>query len=172
MPETTFWRKKTWLCDSEIHAGQLLLKTKFPLVDSLQHPAIAGKLVAPQISELIQIINTGNHWVCLSTIGCRPGSIEVYDSLLHRIGQIAILHSCHMLWQFHFLHKWESSEANQYKWLWLVCTGICNRFMPWIKPCDGNIWPAKHASTLHQMPGFRRDGPSPKVITAGTLPCH
>ena len=41
-------------------------------------------------------------------------------------------------------------------------------FMPWIRPCDRRIWPAKHVSTLHQMPGFRRDDPFPKSV----LPCH
>ena len=40
--------------------------------------------------------------------------------------------------------------------------------MPWIKPCDRRVWPAKHVSTLHQMPGFRRDDPFPKSV----LPCH
>ena len=53
--------------------------------------------MALQISEFVSIINTGNHWVCLSTIGCRPGSIKVYDSLFQNVGQIPILHSCHML---------------------------------------------------------------------------
>ncbi|RMX51826.1 hypothetical protein pdam_00019876 [Pocillopora damicornis] len=41
--------------------GQLLLKTKFPFVDGLHDPAIAGTLVAPGISEFVQIINTGNY---------------------------------------------------------------------------------------------------------------
>ena len=31
--------------------------------------------------------------------GCRLGSIKVYDGLFQRVGQIAILHSCHMLMQ-------------------------------------------------------------------------
>ncbi|CAH3124470.1 unnamed protein product, partial [Pocillopora meandrina] len=60
--------KITWLCDSEIHAGQILLKQKFPLVDGLRDPVIVGALVTPAISEFVQIINTGSHWVCLSTI--------------------------------------------------------------------------------------------------------
>lgn len=54
-------KKTNWLCDSEIHAGKLLLKTKFPFVDGLHDPAIAGTLVAPGISEFVQIINTGNY---------------------------------------------------------------------------------------------------------------
>ena len=40
--------------------------------------------------------------------------------------------------------------------------------MPWIRPCDRRVWPAKQVSTLHQMPGFRRDDPFPKSV----LPCH
>ena len=90
-------KKTNWLCDSEIHAGQLLLKTKFPFVDGLHDPAIAGTLVAPAISEFVQIVNTGNHWVCLSTISCRPGTIKVYDSLFQRVSPIAIGHSCRLL---------------------------------------------------------------------------
>ena len=90
-------RKTTWLNDSEIRAGQVLLKNKFPCVDGLHNPAIVGELVTPEISEFVQIINTGNHWVCLSTISCRPGTIKIYDSLFQRVSQIAILHSCRML---------------------------------------------------------------------------
>ena len=90
-------KKTNWLCDSEIHAGQLLLKTKFPFVDGLHDPAITDTLVAPAISEFVQIINTGNHWVCLSTISCRPGTIKVHDSLFQRVSPIAIRHSCRLL---------------------------------------------------------------------------
>ena len=90
-------KKTNWLYDSEIHAGQLLLKTKFPCVDGLHDPAIAGTLMAQAISEFVQIINTGNHWVCLSTISCRPGTIKVYDSLFQRVSPIAIRHSCRLL---------------------------------------------------------------------------
>ena len=90
-------RKTTWLCDSEIHAGQILLKSRFPCLDGLHDPAITGELVTPEISEFVQIINTGSHWVCLSTISCRPGTIKIYDSLFQRVSQTAILHSCRML---------------------------------------------------------------------------
>ena len=34
-------------------------------------------------SEFIQILNCNNqHWVCVSTIGCKDGAINVYDSML------------------------------------------------------------------------------------------
>ena len=38
-----------------------------------------GALVTPAISEFVQIINTGSHWVCLSTIATSPGTVKVYD---------------------------------------------------------------------------------------------
>ena len=53
--------------------------------------------MTPAISEFVQIINTSNHWVCLSTVSCRPGTINIYDSLFQRVSQIAIHHSCRML---------------------------------------------------------------------------
>ena len=90
-------KKTNWLCDSEIHAGQILLKMKFPCVDGLHDPAISGALVSPAISEFLQIVNTGGHWVCLSTISCRPGNVKIYDSLFQRASPIAIRHSCRML---------------------------------------------------------------------------
>ena len=36
--------------------------------------------------EFIQILHTGNyHWVCVSSIGCLPGMINLYDSLDHNV---------------------------------------------------------------------------------------
>ena len=36
--------------------------------------------------EFIQILHTGNsHWVCVSSIGCLPGIVNLYDSLYHNI---------------------------------------------------------------------------------------
>ena len=61
--------KTGWLYDSEIHAGQSLLKRDFPMVDGLHDPAVRGASVTPAASEFIQIINVGRHWVCLSNIG-------------------------------------------------------------------------------------------------------
>lgn len=34
--------------------------------------------------EFVQILHTGsNHWVCVSSIGCLPGHVNLYDSLYH-----------------------------------------------------------------------------------------
>ena len=81
--------------------------------------------MAPQISELIQIINTGNQWVCLGTIGCRPGRIDVYDSLFQRVEQIAILHSCRMLMQ-----AGDSASFTNEKVQKQVNTSDCGLFAP------------------------------------------
>ena len=36
--------------------------------------------------EFIQIIHTSNyHWVCVSSTGCLPGMVNLYDSLFHNI---------------------------------------------------------------------------------------
>ena len=70
-----------WLHDSEIHAGQVLLKKEFPFIDGLQDPAVKGSLVIPATSEFVQIINVGKHWVCISTIGCLAGIVKIFDSL-------------------------------------------------------------------------------------------
>lgn len=37
-------------------------------------------------SEFVQILHTGHmHWVCISSIGCMPGEVNLYDSLYHDI---------------------------------------------------------------------------------------
>ena len=36
--------------------------------------------------ELIQILHTGNaHWVCVGSVGCEDGTVNLYDSLYHNI---------------------------------------------------------------------------------------
>ena len=88
-----------WLADSEIHAGQLLLNKDFPYVDGLHDPAIKGSIVVPATSEFVQILNTGSHWVCLSTISTTPGTgmVKIFDSIYQKPNSIAIEHACRML---------------------------------------------------------------------------
>ena len=109
-------KKTHWLFDSEIHAGQILLKEKFPFVDGLCDPAVKGELVVPAVSEFVQVINTGSHWVCLSTISAIPGTIKIYDSLFIRPSPIAIDHSCRLLMhtgnQVTFLNEKVQKQTN------------------------------------------------------------
>ena len=86
-----------WLHDSEIHAGQILLRKEFPHVDGLQDPAFRGELVLPAAYEFVQIINVGRHWVCISTIGCQAGTIKVFDSLYRKPNSLLLDHACHMI---------------------------------------------------------------------------
>ena len=86
------------LTDSEIHAAQQLLKAQFPYLDGLNDPDIlSGDLVTPAVTEFVQIINTGGHWVCLSTIGCTNGHVKVYDSMGTSPSPKVITNSCQML---------------------------------------------------------------------------
>ena len=77
-----------WLSDRHIAAAQMLLKKEipggggFPEVDGLQLPTLAK---AGRCNILvgggIQILNDSNkHWVRVSTIGCPPNTINIYDS--------------------------------------------------------------------------------------------
>ena len=52
-----------WLSDTEIQAGQQLLKEQFPFVDGLRYPSIVGDLITPCKSTFVQTMNTGGHWV-------------------------------------------------------------------------------------------------------------
>lgn len=94
-----------WLHDSEVEAAQKLLKMKFPMVDGLVDPAIIGNLVTPATSEFVQIINTGLHWVCISTLSCPVGVIKVYDSLFGKPNIKAVQHACRTL-----LHRGKSVQ--------------------------------------------------------------
>jgi len=93
----------SWLHDSEVEPAQKLLKMKFPLVDGLEDLDIIGNLVTPATSEFVQIINTGLHWVCISTLSRPIGVVKVYDSLFGKPNIKAIQHVCRML-----LHRGKS----------------------------------------------------------------
>ena len=97
--KSSILNKTSWLTDSEIHAGQLLLKKEFPFLDGLNDTTITGSHVVPARSDFVQIVNTGSHWVCLSTIATRPasGTVRIFDSLYLKPSSIAIKHACRML---------------------------------------------------------------------------
>ena len=76
-----------WLDDSIITVTQSILKQQFPHVNGLQ-PTILGESLSmePQPNGFVQIVCVrGNHWICLSTIGCQPSTMNVYDSLHGRL---------------------------------------------------------------------------------------
>ena len=72
-----------WLNDKLIDAGQkMLLKQYGDRVSGLQD-VIKSRTLSMDIepSEFVQILNkSDSHWFTVSTIGCKPGVVNVYDS--------------------------------------------------------------------------------------------
>lgn len=76
-----------WLDCSIIQQAQIYLKQLNPNIEGFQRPTL-GPIRAFDIitGEFIQILNTGgNHWVCLSSIGCTNGYVNLYDSFFHDV---------------------------------------------------------------------------------------
>lgn len=72
-----------WLTDNIIFAAQQLLHQQNPQISGLQDPALAmTRTFAVQGSqEFVQCLNmSDNHWITISTVGCEPSTIKVYDS--------------------------------------------------------------------------------------------
>ena len=72
-----------WLNDNVINACQNLLKQQYPHVAGLQSTVLAQTFaMEPQTGEFVQILNVDScHWITISTIGCSPASVKIYDSL-------------------------------------------------------------------------------------------
>ena len=125
--------KTGWLYDTEINAGQILLKKQFPLVDGLRDPAIKGHLVDPARSEFMQIINVGRHWLCLTTIGVScPGIVRVFDSLFSKPNAITCEHACRMLLHtgdaVTFINERVQKQIGSADWSF--CLSICHISVP------------------------------------------
>ena len=76
-----------WLDCDIIHQVHVLLSSINPSIEGFQRPTL-GPVRNFNIvgSEFIQILHTGNyHWVCVSSIGCLPAMVNLYDSLFHNI---------------------------------------------------------------------------------------
>ena len=88
----------SWLSDCHISAAQYLLKKQYPHIDSLQNPLLGSRLMFSVMpSEGIQIINHQKHWTCISTISCKPGHVDVYDSLFSSLSSSAVRQICNLL---------------------------------------------------------------------------
>ena len=71
-----------WLNDLHISAAQKILHGDFSGVGSLQSSVLGSKqMFAPVKANSVQILNYSGHWGCVSTIDCKPGHVNVYDSL-------------------------------------------------------------------------------------------
>ena len=76
-----------WLNCDIIHRAQVLLHEANPSIEGFQRPTLGPVRNFNVVSgEFIQLLHTGNdHWVCISSIGCLAGHVNLYDSLYHDI---------------------------------------------------------------------------------------
>ena len=78
-------QSNSWLNDSLINAGMNLLKSAYPHVQGMQECMLSDTLNFEPLNDFVQILNcTRNHWICISTVGCQPGKVNVFDSMRHR----------------------------------------------------------------------------------------
>ena len=76
-----------WLTCDIIQEAQVLLQEVNPLIEGLQRPTLGPVRNFDVVTgEFIQILHSGSdHWVCISSIGCLPGTVHLYDSYFHEV---------------------------------------------------------------------------------------
>lgn len=74
-----------WLDGAIIHSAQVLLQKINPLIEGFQRPTLGPVQNFSVVSgEFVQTLHTGHdHWVCVSSVGCPPGTVKLFDSLYH-----------------------------------------------------------------------------------------
>ena len=73
-----------WFDDCIISAAQSLLKQKYPDIRGLQSPTLAETLSFEQAldSPYLQVLlENKNHWIVISTVGCPPNTVRIFDSM-------------------------------------------------------------------------------------------
>ena len=72
---------------SFMSAVHVCIRKVNPGVEGLQRPTLGPCRNFNQANgEFIQILHTGDkHWVCVASVGCGDGTVNLYDSLYHGI---------------------------------------------------------------------------------------
>jgi len=75
-----------WLTDEHIDYSQYLLSSINTSISGFQSSLIFNtneySLIGTPNNPFIEIVHyAGNHWICLSTVGCKSGEVNIYDSL-------------------------------------------------------------------------------------------
>ena len=67
-----------------LNAAQKLLNNSYPFIGGLQVTTLAEVLAFKvEKGEFVQVLNVDNsHWITCSTVGCKPGEVNVFDSML------------------------------------------------------------------------------------------
>ena len=76
-----------WLENTVIQYAPALLRTVNPALQGFQRTSLGAYLNFDKVDGgFVQILHTGgNHWVCVSSIGCEKGFVNLYDSLFHDV---------------------------------------------------------------------------------------
>ena len=79
-----------WLDDEVINAVQFLLKQKYPTINGFQSTLLSETItIEPQRGKFVQVLNTReSRWITVSTIGCQPSTINIYNSLNMKLPKI------------------------------------------------------------------------------------
>ena len=74
-----------WLHCDNIQRARVFLQLGNPAIAGFQKPTLGPVRNFDVVSgELVQILHTGNnHWVNVSSIGCVPGYVTLFDTLYH-----------------------------------------------------------------------------------------
>ena len=74
------------LNDLHMTISQKLLSDRFPSIVGLRTPLVPVTEIGSWIGNYLQIFHCrGNHWITVSTIGCRGGEVRVYDTIFTSI---------------------------------------------------------------------------------------
>lgn len=111
----------------------MLYWKKFPATRGL-YVTLSRTLSFPsQVKPYVQILNCNQtHWICVSTIGCKPNAITVYDSLFTGDAPtptkelIATL-MCSQVKTIYLHLSWCS--ATRWLQLWPLCSSIRSHFL-------------------------------------------
>ena len=98
MNERKIIQSGEWLNDRHTTAAQTLIQQDHPHIDGLQCPLLGTKLqFQVQKSGSMQILNYRGHWGCITTLGCIPGHVKVFDSMYTSPAPALVIQICVLL---------------------------------------------------------------------------
>ena len=124
-----------WLDCAIVHDAQTLLSNINQTIKGFQRPTLGPcKQFDIIVGDFIQILHVNNnHWVCISSINCQPGYVNLLDSLASSVVSQEVLR------RFGQKYNWTKLSGSQHSTcsttakflrLWSFCDSIC--YMPGI----------------------------------------
>ena len=109
-------------------------------MQGLQDPLLGPVRQFSRVSNpFVQILHTGNyHWVCISSVGCSDGIVNLYDcsSLYHNVISKEVEEQATTLLGKDSFSGLNVVPIQREKWirLWCFCGYICDNFYSWSSP--------------------------------------